>query len=121
MTGSYAGDACRRAPCAAVKRPANPLAAPLRRRAAVPALLAAIGMVAASLSGCASAGSTAGPTATDKPIPTTSSAPASRRLNPLGDGLFCATQVAWSPDSTRIAVVGHSVNCSGAGPVARRG
>jgi WD40 repeat protein len=37
-------------------------------------------------------------------------------MNPLGDGLFCATQVAWSPDSTRIAVVGHGVNCSGAGP-----
>ena len=105
MTGSYAGDACRRALCAASERPANPLAALLRRRAAALALLASIGMIAASLSGCASAsaGSTARPHA-------------SRRMNPLGDGLFCATQVAWSPDSTRIAVVGYSVNCSGAGP-----
>ena len=80
------------------------------------AMLAAIGMIAASLSGCAgaSAASAAHPTATGKPIPTRS-ALAGLLMNPLGDGLFCATQVAWSPDSTRIAVVGHSVNCSGAG------
>ncbi|HLJ81792.1 MAG TPA: hypothetical protein VKT52_09925 [Ktedonobacterales bacterium] len=78
---------------------------------ALSAMLAAISMMAASLSGCAStgAGSTAHVTATGKPI-----ASMRVRLNPLGDGLFCATQVAWSPDSTRIAVVGNAVNCSGA-------
>jgi hypothetical protein len=78
------------------------------------ALLAAIATIAAGLGGCASPGSTAQSTATGKPKPTASSVPTGLRVNPVDDGLFCATQVAWSPDSTRIAVVGNGENCSGA-------
>lgn len=78
------------------------------------ALVALVGLLAASLAGCASAGFGAHLASTSAPKASATTAPTSRRMNPLGDGLFCATQFAWSPDSTRIAVVGNGVNCSGA-------
>lgn len=117
MTGDYASYRLLD-PRASGKYQAIPLTSRRRRGVSVLALLtmlAAIGMIAASLSGCASAGprSTTLSTGTDTPRSTTGAA--SRiRINPLGDGLFCATQVVWSPDSTRIAAVGNSGNCSGA-------
>jgi len=36
-----------------------------------------------------------------------------RRLNPIGDGLKCVEQVAWSPDGTHIAVLGDTHACGG--------
>jgi hypothetical protein len=75
--------------------------------------LAALMLIAASLSGCVSLGASA-PTS-GKPIPTKSPVPTSLRLNLAADGLYCATQVAWSPDSSFIALVGNAGNCSGSG------
>lgn len=85
---------------------------PRRRRATVVAIVAAIAILAASLSGCASAGSTAQSNGTQ--TPPANSTPTRLRMHALGDGLFCVTQLAWSPDSTRIAAVGNAVSCSGA-------
>lgn len=82
------------------------------RSAKALAILAVVGALAASLSGCASA--SARSTAMSHSAPTATPAPTSLRMNPIGDGLFCATQFAWSPDSTLLAVVGNGVNCSGA-------
>lgn len=75
---------------------------------------AIVGLLAIGLAGCASAGSSAHPAATASPRATATAAPTSLRMNPIGDGLSCATQFAWSPDSTRVAVVGNGVNCGGA-------
>lgn len=33
------------------------------------------------------------------------------RINPLGDGLICVEQLAWSPDSTQVAVLGNTATC----------
>ena len=85
-----------------------------RRSASVLALLAAIGMIAVGLVGCAGVGFGGRESSAGKSTPTTSTASTSLRVNPASDGLFCPTQVAWSPDSTRIAVVGNAVNCTGA-------
>ena len=68
-------------------------------------------MIAVALGGCGSAGSSE-----HKAIATASVAPTSLRLKPLADGLLCSTQVAWSPDSTHLAVLGNGEGCSGAGP-----
>jgi WD40 repeat protein len=76
--------------------------------------LAGILLLAASISGCASLGSS--PTVSGKPIPTKNPAPTSLRINLTADGLYCATHIAWSPDSSLIALVGNAGNCSGAGP-----
>lgn len=99
-----------RTPCASSGRDAiRPTTLQLQSAKAL-AILTVVGALAASLSGCASAGSTT----TSHSAPTATPAPTSLRMNPIGDGLFCATQFAWSPDSTLLAVVGNGVNCSGA-------
>jgi WD40 repeat protein len=33
------------------------------------------------------------------------------RINPLGDGLICVERLAWSPDSTQVAVLGNTQTC----------
>lgn len=53
--------------------------------------------------------------AVDKLRPTSEAASAQSilRLNPMGEGLKCVTQVAWSPDETHIAVLGNTRDCGG--------
>lgn len=96
--------------CATARR--SPISrTPLRAHGAnALVMLALVGALATSVGGCASAsgGSTTRLSATATPART------SDRANPIGDGLFCATQFVWSPDASRIAVVGNGVNCSGA-------
>lgn len=87
-------------------------AMPLRLRGAL-AAVAFVALLATSLAGCA--GSSAHPASSATAKATATAAPTSLRMNPIGDGLLCATQFAWSPDSSFIAVVGNDVNCGGAG------
>jgi WD40 repeat protein len=77
-------------------------------------VLAAIMLIVAGISGCASLGS--GASATGKAIATRTPAPTALHLSPTADGLYCATQIAWSPDSSLIALLGNAGNCSGSGP-----
>ncbi len=43
------------------------------------------------------------------------------RLNPIGDGLSCVQQIAWSPDSKQVAVLGNTVNCGASSSVPQTG
>jgi WD40 repeat protein len=105
--GYYAGDrSCDR--FTANGRWTISLASPRPKGTSVWALLAAVAMIAVVLGGCGSAG-----TGAHTVIPKATAVPTSLRLNPQGDGLFCATQIAWSPDSARLAVLGNAENCSG--------
>src|SRR5215472_15759486 len=107
MTGDYAGDRSHGRHTSNDSWAIPPASLQLKG-VSVWALLVAVGMIAVILGGCGSAGSSAG-----KANPTASAAPTSLRLKPTGDGLLCASQIAWSPDSTRLAVLG---DCGGAGP-----
>jgi hypothetical protein len=114
MTSTYAADTCRDTRASGEPRGSRPPASLWQRSGSLLGRIAASMLLAASISGCASLWSSA-PT-TGKPTPTKSPAPTGLRLNLTADGLYCATQVAWSPDSTLIALVGNAGNCSGAGP-----
>ncbi|HEX8997612.1 MAG TPA: hypothetical protein VF812_16415 [Ktedonobacterales bacterium] len=35
------------------------------------------------------------------------------RLNPIGDGLSCVTEIAWSPNGKLVAAMGNTVRCGG--------
>jgi WD40 repeat protein len=114
MTSIHIAGTCRDTPASGGPGGSRSQASLRVRSGSLLGRLAAIMMIAASINGCASLGS--GAHATGTPISTKSRAPTGLRLNPKADGLFCATQVSWSPDSTRIALVGNAANCSGAGP-----
>lgn len=95
-------DATTANPFACFKAPA------VARLAASLARLAAIGAIAACLGACHAAH-------TGRPIAQTKHpAPTALRIDPQADGLFCAQQIVWSPDATRIAVLGSAHGCSGA-------
>jgi hypothetical protein len=116
MTSIYVADAGRDTNTRASGKPGGSRPpAPFRVwSASLLGRLAAVLLIAASLSGCASLVSSA--PASSKRIPTKTPAPTSLRIDLSANGLYCATQVAWSPDSTLIALVGNAGNCSGAGP-----
>jgi hypothetical protein len=114
MASTYVANTCGDTRASAEPGRSRPPASLRLRSRSLLARLAAIMLITASISGCASLGSSA--PGTGKPISTKSPAPMGLRMNPTADGLFCATQVAWSPDSSRIALIGNAGNCSGAGP-----
>ena len=71
---------------------------------AVIAIVALIAILVVNLGGARRTTTTTGKTAP----------PASRpivRINPLSDGLICIGPIAWSPDSTQIAVLGNTFTC----------
>ena len=112
MKGAYVGLKLN-SPCTASRRYKVRPVSLQQRCASVLALLAATGLIAVGLVGCDGVGFGGHQSSAGKSTPT-STASTSLRVNPASDGLFCPTQVAWSPDSTRIAVVGNAVNCTGA-------
>jgi hypothetical protein len=112
MTGAYTGRKLKTLCASGLSREVR--ATSLQQRTAtLLALLAALGLIAVGSVGCAGAGSGGQGDPPASKSTTASTAPTSLRVNPASDGLFCPTQVAWSPDSTRIAVLGNAVNCSG--------